>query len=551
MEQKQPEKEFNLLDEPWILVKTRTGEVKEWSLLEVFQHAHEAQQLAGELPTQDIAVMRLLLAIMHGAFITSDIDDDEMAIACWKEMWAEKKFMYEIVAEYLEQYRERFWLFHPQSPFYQVANLKSAMDEYRIKNVKGYKVKEEEKLKTVARLIGDLFQSDHGLRLFPPRTGEEQGNLDYAEAARWLLHLNGYDDDSAKKPTPKGVGYLGQLGLVYAQGCNLFETLMLNFVLLDDRNEVFADHEVSSRAYWEKPVCTIIENLIVQPRAQKDLLTMQSRRILLKRTGGKVIGYLSTMGDYFDKDQPLINETMTLWGADDKKGIIPKRHKPDRQLWRDFPVLLCEGGNSQNREAGVVHWLRFLEENGSLSTADIKLCVVGVYYKLKGAGWQIVDYIQDSLQINSFLFRELGKQWVEEISRVLGMTDKAVSALGWLSADIAAADGNSNKDYRTAVAQRTREDGYHLLDGIFRNWLFSIDASGNDPAPKMSEWLLLAKQIILHRGEELLKECSEEALTFFLKQDDDNKAGRLNAFEAFRKFKGNINQMLGQEGKDE
>ena len=67
----------------------------------------------------------------------------------------------------------------------------------------------------------------------------------------------------------------------------------------------------------------------------------------------------------------------------------------------------------------------------------------------------------------------------------------------------------------------------------------------------MSEWLLLAKQIILHRGEELLKECSDEALTVFLKQDDDNKAGRLNAFEAFRKFKGNINQMLGQEGKDE
>ena len=546
MEEKQPEKEFNLLDEPWILVKTRTGEVKEWSILEVFRYAHEAQHLAGELPTQDIAVMRLLLAIMHGAFITSDIDDDEMAIACWQEMWAEKKFMYEVVAEYLERYRERFWLFHPEQPFYQVANLKSVMDEYRIKNVKGYKVKDEEKLKTVARLIGDLFQSDHGQRLFPPRTGGKQGMLDYAEAARWLLHLNGFDDDSAKKPTPKGVGYLGQLGLVYAQGANLFETLMLNFVLLDDRNEVFADHETGSHAYWEKPVCTSIENLIVQPMAQKDLLTMQSRRILLKRSSGKVIGYLSTMGDYFDKDQPLTNENMTLWRVDEKKGIIPKLHKPDRQLWRDFSALLCkEDENNLNRAAGVVRWLQFLEENDSFFKDVIKICVVGVHYQLKGAGWQIVDYIQDSLQINSLLFKNLGAKWISEINRVLGLTDKAVLTLGWLAADIAAAEGNSSKDYKTAAAQRTREEGYHRLDEAFRNWLLSINASQDEIAIKMSEWLLMAKKVIFHRGENLLEECSEEALTGFIKQDNDNKSERINAFGAFQKFKENIIRILG------
>ena len=151
MEEKQLEKEFNLLDEPWILVMTRTGEVKEWSLLEVFQHAHEAQQLAGELPTQDIAVMRLLRAIMHGAFITSDIDDDEMAIGCWKEMWTEKKFMYEVVEEYLERYRERFWLFHPQYPFYQTANLSNGT-EYDIK-----------------KMIGSIAESGNKNRLFQER----------------------------------------------------------------------------------------------------------------------------------------------------------------------------------------------------------------------------------------------------------------------------------------------------------------------------------------------------------------------------------------------
>lgn len=72
MDGKEPEMEFNLLDEPWIIVKTKANETKTWSILELFEHAHEAQELAGELPTQDIAIMRLLLAIMHGTFVTEN-----------------------------------------------------------------------------------------------------------------------------------------------------------------------------------------------------------------------------------------------------------------------------------------------------------------------------------------------------------------------------------------------------------------------------------------------------------------------------------------------
>ncbi len=546
MAEKETEKEFNLLDEPWILVRLPDNEVKEWSVLEVFQHAHEAKQLAGELPTQDIAVMRLLLAIMHGAFITNDIDDEDAAMECWQEMWAEKKFMYEVVEEYLGHYRERFWLFHPEEPFYQVAELKSVMDEYRRKNVKGYKVKDEEKLKTTARLIGELFQSDSTPRLFPQRTGEAQNTLSYAEAARWLLHLNGFDDDSAKKPTPKGFGYLGQLGLVYVQGRNLFETLMMNFVLVDTRNEVFADNEPASSAYWEKPVCTVIENLINQPRAQKDLLTMQSRRILLKRAGGKVIGYLLTMGDYFFEDQGLDNETMTLWKVDDKKGIVPKQHRPDRQIWRDFPALLCKmAGPGQSREAGVIYWLRFLEEQEIGFDDTVQICVVGVYYKLKGAGWQIVDYIQDSLHINAVLLKKLGVDWTEEIGRVLGMTDKAVLTLGYLAADVAYAGGNINKDYKAAFAQRTREEGYHRLDGAFRTWLLSINPAQRDIEAKMTEWLSAAKKVILRCGEELIDGCSEQALIGCVKQNSDNESSHINVFTALQKFRINVHKNLG------
>ena len=58
------EKLFNLIDEPWILVRKNSGETTEVSLLDALTHAHEYDALAGELPTQDVAILRLMLAVL-------------------------------------------------------------------------------------------------------------------------------------------------------------------------------------------------------------------------------------------------------------------------------------------------------------------------------------------------------------------------------------------------------------------------------------------------------------------------------------------------------
>ena len=60
---------FNLLDEPWISVVIDTkGKTKEVSLKELFRNAHTYLDLAGDTKTQDFAVMRILLAIIHTVF---------------------------------------------------------------------------------------------------------------------------------------------------------------------------------------------------------------------------------------------------------------------------------------------------------------------------------------------------------------------------------------------------------------------------------------------------------------------------------------------------
>ena len=74
------DREFNLLDEPWIRVMLPDFTQKELSLTDVLLEAHEIRDLAGELPAQDTAVLRLLLAVLHTVFSKSDENGDAYEI---------------------------------------------------------------------------------------------------------------------------------------------------------------------------------------------------------------------------------------------------------------------------------------------------------------------------------------------------------------------------------------------------------------------------------------------------------------------------------------
>lgn len=91
--------EFNLLDEPWIRVMTEDCSVVECSLMQVLLNSHQYQRLAGELPTQDVALLRLLLAILQTVFYRVDpegeddpIEDRAAAIRRWQALWNAGRF---------------------------------------------------------------------------------------------------------------------------------------------------------------------------------------------------------------------------------------------------------------------------------------------------------------------------------------------------------------------------------------------------------------------------------------------------------------------------
>ena len=180
--------EFNLIDEPWIRVIDFNCRITEVSLTEVIVNAHKYKALRGELPTQDIAVMRLILAVLQTVISRYDEtgeknaleDDEDEALERWKAWWDNGRFPEKAILDYLDSWHERFWLFHPERPFYQVAGLNSGTDY------------------DTPKLNGEISESSNKIRLFSSYSSNLKKAMTYSQAARWLLYLNAYDDTSSK-----------------------------------------------------------------------------------------------------------------------------------------------------------------------------------------------------------------------------------------------------------------------------------------------------------------------------------------------------------------
>ena len=524
--------EFNLLYEPWVAVITNQGEEKEVSLFKVFEQAHEYRSLAGELPTQDFAVLRLLLAILYATFLRADIDgkldkvdSPDKALTRWKQLFDAGAFPIDAIKARLTPYEDRFYLFHPEKPFYQVAGLERGT-EY-----------------SAAKLIGDLSESSNKPRLFPLRTRDAKECLSNAEAARWLLYLNAFDDTSAK-PSVRGAGlpsvgagWLGKLGLVAIEGNNLFETLLLNFVLLDENNTTFK----ASKAVWELDEMRRKERVrIPLPDDPLALLTLQSRRILLKRENGFVSGYLLLGGDFFDKENAFI-EQMTTWRKDTSAKIdtyIPRRHRETRQVWRDFSSLLAEASETHHRP-GVISWMAALRKEGFIAKRVFKLRTTGIQFADKD--FYVDGIISDSLAINASLLTDLGRGWIIETGDLLVKTDKCVWLLGVFAQDVSAALGNDDEKNRAGVKAAAQERAYFALDIPFREWLMQIDPDNDVHLERAEEWLALMKRILLSIAEKLVKEAGEKGIVGTYKVGESSVT-IANIPQAWRKFNYNINK---------
>ena len=548
--------EFNLLDEPWIQVMTEDCTVVERSLMQVLLNSHRYQRLAGELPTQDVALLRLLLAILQTVFYRVDpegeddpIEDRAAAIRRWQALWNAGCFPVQPIRTYLETWKDRFWLFHPEHPFYQVPAA-----------AVGTKFK-------ASKLNGELSESAHKMRLFPLRDGEEKETLSYAEAARWLVTLIGFDDSaSTKKETGTGTGWLGDRVNVYAIGENLFETLMLNLVFLKDGRYVWAENIPA----WEQPtVTTAKKREIPLPDNQAELLTLQSRRLILSREENRVTGFSSTGGDFFGKEgrANAFSEQMTLWRAGKTPTnavpqFVPAPVDPWRQMWRDFEVIL--GRREDTHIPGVVAWLTELRRKNVIPRKYVHIASVGVTYDSKKGS--IADIISDHLDFQMSLLDAAGELWIVLVGGEIHLIDKVARALGALAEGLYLAQGGQLDGAGKKARQSQRDEGMRLLyaavDLPFREWLAHIGAQhGDDENTRAQEqqcWRNIVFRIADNLGREIVRDAGTAAFTgrwivnemaetngrFFTKTNGERKSVFYSSPMEYNRYLNNLKSLL-------
>ncbi|MEV4096578.1 type I-E CRISPR-associated protein Cse1/CasA [Streptosporangium saharense] len=499
---------FDLTRERWLPVRRSDGSPDVLSLRDVFVQAADLQRIVGDVPTQEFALLRLLLAILHDAI------DGPKEIEDWQELW-DDGLPVDRITKYLDEHGDSFDLLHPERPFFQTAGLSAVSGE----------------VSALDRLVADVPNGRH----FFTMRARGVDRLDFAEAARWLVHAHAFDtsgiktgvkgDDRVKggKVYPQGVAWAGTLGGVLAEEDRLAETLLLNLVAFDTpglRVNVHDDMPAWRRGP-SKPGQLEAKELSTRPAGLRDLYTWQSRRVRLSFDTEGVHGVVLTYGDPLTPHNRHDREPMTGWRrspAQEKKlGLaqvyLPREHDPSRSAWRGLGALIAgraEGGEQRGEAAGIVRprvldWVARLTVEGDLP-ADllIRARLFGVLY---GTQQSVIDEIvDDAVEMRIALLRQDERRLGQTAIDAVADAERAVALLGDLAADLARAAGADMEAPKAAA----RNLGFATLDGVFRDWLATL-GSENTPADPRAAWQDEARRCVRNLGDDLVKQAGADA----------------------------------------
>ena len=254
---------FNLIDEPWVkVVYKETGNCELVSLKKLFEDAEKIEGIAGDTKTQDFAVLRVILAVLHVVYSRFDANGNVYAVMTlndqfiptkidvdantrsgykralyntWKELWDRRAFT-NSVYEYLSKWQDRFYLFDKEHPFMQIRE--RDLESYDYKNQKGTKKTTDREGRALNLKIAE---SEKKIALFSPKIKQDdKSKLTEDEVARWIITCHNYigTADKAefiverKNDNKSSSGWLLELGGICLEGDNLFETLMMNLILI-------------------------------------------------------------------------------------------------------------------------------------------------------------------------------------------------------------------------------------------------------------------------------------------------------------------------------
>ena len=514
--------DYNLLDEPWIPVRLLDGTITDVGLLELLRRTNDIADLACELPTQNIAIQRLILAVAYRVATPVDAQD-------WARQWDEGAPTDQMI-EYLEQWRDRFYLFGGRYPFMQVADLRTAKDA-----VSG-----------LEKLIADV---PNGEQFFTTRHGEAIARISVAEAARWLVHAQAYDPSGIRsgavgdslvksgKGYPIGPAWCGHLGIVWIKGGNLDETVVLNLVpadtlelqgttitsewdgctweATDPETSVRGDYSLLDASGTPKPLSI--------PR----LLTWHSRRIRLSGDRTGVTGVVLAQGDKLAPQQMHRYEPQSLWRYSTPQSkkfkqdvYMPRKFEAGRALWRNLPGTLpavthVQGVDKQQKPefipSATLSFHYNLQESliATIYPKHMRIQAVGVTYGPQEATFE--DIYSDELTLSVAVMRADRPDLAAEIDRNVRRTEEVSRAVGMLAANLARAAGESGDGAGDGARDRAKERFFAIVDDPFKSWIAQVDGHAS-PREVGQMWEQILRRCANNLAGELIASSSSSAI---------------------------------------
>ncbi|MFU0570327.1 type I-E CRISPR-associated protein Cse1/CasA [Gardnerella vaginalis] len=553
---------FNLLDEPWIsVIVDEKGHNKLVSMTDVFKHASEYKALAGDMKTQDFALLRVLLAALHTVFSRYDIqgnsrefdsgedtedDFNEETMDIWREVWNSKKFP-NAVFKYLEQWHDHFYLFDDKYPFFQV--LKQDIDSKKL----GGKSPSEISGKNINRLISE---SNNKIAVFSPKDNVDnnKSSLTEPQLARWIITLQSYAGlaDKTMFGTEKykaSKGWLFDLGGIYIEGENLFETLMLNCVLVSEMQSP----EKKQKPCWEYSGTENIENSFYDTFIDNisQLYTRWSRAIYINpdiSVDKPISVSIVKLPDINHKNAFI--EPMTVWQynkeGENKDKYTPRKHRTEEAMWRSFGLLTSQelyDGSVKNHKPGIMEWLNEIKHD--IAGSSISLQAVSMKDDGNATSWVPTDEICDTLYIDEVVVTDNADDgWVYRINNEVEYTRSAIGFIyKQFLLDICEIR-NRNKDDATKYSAKHISQVYFLVDKPFREWLANIKPK-DSMNERCTQWRNTLHNILINEAKGMLENATLRDFTG-RPSDQSEKESTKNIVTAYNIFTSRLKKLSGK-----
>ncbi|MDC4232365.1 type I-E CRISPR-associated protein Cse1/CasA [Actinomyces sp. B33] len=515
------EPDYNLLDERWIPVLLSDGAVERMGIREAFSRAAEIVDLACELPSQRIAIERILLAICYRVIDVPDLDT-------WMALW-DSGVPEEPIQEYLDRWEDRFFLFGGRRPFMQAPGLRTAKD-----SVSG-----------LEKIVADV---PNGEPFFTMRTGAALETIPPDEAAIWLIHAHAFDpagirsgaadDPEVKggKGYPIGPSWTGQLGLVWLKGGTLDESLILNLVAADHGSlRGPASTGPLGACSWESDDIETGIRRDYSPEGNPDpdgyavsrLLTWHSRRVRLVGDRSGVTGVVLAQGDKLGPQNMQRYEPMSLWRYSSPQSkkfasptYMPRKHEPGRAFWRALPGVLpfvqqVTGPDRQSHTAFLpsetIQFHKTLDSSTAPTEYPVRIRVeaVGMAY---GSNESVIDDIyHDEVTMATALLQEKNTNLYQLVVEQVEATESAAQAIGLLAANISRACGERGDGAGDGARDRAKTRYFALVDDPFRVWLSRLE-SGSRISAERAAWRREIRRLALMLADELLDQAPPTAI---------------------------------------